>query len=186
MTAPQLFSNGEFELPVIPAGDSFRVNGMIVARQLGFVDASNMVRTLADDEKIRVENPRQSEASNLRAGGDQGVWYIAEPGFYKVVGQRNVNLIKDRKIRDAVARFQHWVFHDVIPAMVRSGQADERCLAGTTWSWDDVAAEIRQRYGLDYKPSEITAGMRGPHNHVLWPCPTVLELVDFSHVAGGV
>lgn len=53
-------------------------------------------------------------------------------------------------------------------------------------AWDDVAAEIRQRYGLDYKPSEITAGMRGPYNHVLWPCPTVLELVDFSHVAGGV
>ena len=155
--------NGEFELPVIPDGDSFRVNGNVVASQLGFRKASEMVRTLADDEKELIVgdvNPQVNSWAQTRAQSDQGVWYIAEPGFYKVVGQRNVNLIKDRKIRDAVARFQHWVFHDVIPAMVRSGQADERCLAGTTWSWDDVAAEIRQRYGLDYKPSEITAGMR--------------------------
>lgn len=162
--APQLFSNGEFELPVIPDGDSFRVNGGVVARQLGFRKANEMVRTLADDEKLLVEAGASlrpgADHALYGAAADQGTWYITEPGFYKVVGQRNVNLIKDRAVRDAVARFQRWVFHDVIPAMVRSGRADERQLSGTTWSWDDVAAEIRQRYGLDYRPSEITRALR--------------------------
>lgn len=57
MSAPQLFTNGEFELPVLPDGDSFRVNGMVVARQLGFRYAADMVRTLADDEKVFIEKP---------------------------------------------------------------------------------------------------------------------------------
>lgn len=164
MSTPQLFTNGEFELPVIPDGDSFRINGAVVARQLEFRHAADMVRLLADDEKLLVE-----PHANLRTGSDQvfygavadqAVWYITEPGFYKVVGQRNTNYIKDRKARDAVTRFQRWVFHEVIPAMVRSGQATEARLALTTWSWDDVAAEIRQRYGLDYRPTQVTAAMR--------------------------
>ena len=195
MTAPQLFNNGEFELPVIPDGDSFRVNGNVIARQLGFAKASNMVRTLADDEKVLVETGSNLSPSDRPVFGsvaEQGTWFITEPGFYKVVGQRNVNLIKDRKTREAVARFQHWVFHEVIPAMVRSGHADERQVSGTTWSWDDVAAEVRQRYGLDYKASEITRGLRAAgvlkansaapkheHRHKFWHTGTAYNL--FPH-----
>ncbi|PVA95384.1 hypothetical protein DDK01_05995 [Mycobacteroides abscessus] len=160
MSAPQLFTNGEFELPVLPDGDSFRVNGMVVARQLGFRYAADMVRTLADDEKVFIEKPSSPQHANLRAGGDRGVWFVTEPGFYRAVGQRNVNLIKDRKVRDAVARFQRWVFHEVVPAMVRSGQVDECMLSGTTWSWVDVSFEIRQRYGLDYSPSRTVRNAR--------------------------
>lgn len=155
MDTPQLFTNGEFELPVIPDGDSFRVNGAVVARQLGFDRAKEMVRTLSDDEKMLVE-----AGGKFAPRPDQAVWFITEPGFYKVVGQRNINVIKDRKVRDAVARFQRWVFHEVIPAMVRTGQASEARLVGTTWSWVDVSFEIRQRYGLDYSPAKVVAGIR--------------------------
>lgn len=155
MSSPQLFTNGEFELPFIPDGDSFRINGTVVARQLGFERAKEMVRTLADDEKMLVE-----AGGEFAPRPDQAVWFITEPGFYKVVGQRNTNYIKDRKARDAVARFQRWVFHEVIPAMVRAGQATEAQLSLTTWSWDDVTAEVRQRYGLDYRPAQITGAMR--------------------------
>lgn len=170
--APQLFSNGEFELPVIPDGDSFRVNGMVVARQLGYRKAAEMVRSLDKDEKVLITadgNPQVNTGANLRLPSDQGfsgalaghgVWFLTEPGFYKAVGQRNVNLIKDAKVREAVYRFQRWVFHDVIPTMVRAGQATEGIFIGTTWCWDDVATEIRQRYGLDYKASEITRALR--------------------------
>ncbi|WP_182878357.1 Bro-N domain-containing protein [Mycobacteroides abscessus] len=165
MSAPQLFTNGEFELPVLPDGDSFRVNGMVVARQLGFRYAADMVRTLADDEKVFIEKPSSPQHANLRAGGDRGVWFVTEPGFYRAVGQRNVNLIKDRKVRDAVARFQRWVFHEVVPAMVRSGQVDECMLSGTTWSWVDVSFEIRQRYGLDYSPSRTVRNARAPDGY---------------------
>lgn len=155
MTAPQLFSNGEFELPLIPDGESFQVNATVIARQLGYGESKNMISALADDEKMLV-NPHGDFAGRA----DQAVWYLTESGFYKAVGQRNINYIKDRKVRDAVARFQRWVFHEVIPAMVRAGRATESALSVTTWSWDDVAAEIRQRYGLDYRASEVTRALR--------------------------
>lgn len=155
MSTPQLFNNGEFELPLLPDGDSFKVNATVVARQLGFGEAKNMVAALADDEKVLV-----AAHGEFTVRPDQEVWFLTEPGFYKAVGQRNTNYIKDRKAREFAARFQHWVFHEVVPAMVRSGHAAEAMLSLTTWSWDDVAAEIRQRYGLDYRPSEITRALR--------------------------
>lgn len=158
--ANRLFSNGEFELPMIPYGDSFIVHGMVVAKQLGFRNAADMVRALDDDERMLIETPSSPQHANLRAGGEQGVWYLTEPGFYKVVGQRNVNLIKDLDVRATVARFQRWTFHEVVPAMVRSGQAQEALVSGVAWDWHMVSAEIRQRYGLDWKPSQVTAGAR--------------------------
>lgn len=196
MSTPQLFTNGEFELPVIPDGESFRVNGNVIARQLGHRKASEMVRTLADDEKILVTddaNPQVNAWAQTRALSDQGVWYLTEPGFYKVVGQRNINLIKDRKVRDAAIRFQRWVFHDVIPAMVRSGQAAESSLVGTTWSWVDVSFEVRQRYGLDYSPTRTvgnarTAGWlrndgavpKHAHRHQFWFTGTAYHLLPHA------
>lgn len=188
MTTPQLFNNGEFELPLIPDGDSFRVNATVIARQLGFGESKNMVSSLADDEKMLVK-----PYGDFAGRADQEVWYLTEPGFYKAVGQRNVNYIKDRKTRDAVARFQRWVFHEVVPAMVRAGQASEHALVGTTWSWDDVAAEIRQRYGLDYKASEVTRGLRAAgvlkansaapkheHRHKFWHTGTAYNLLPHA------
>jgi prophage antirepressor-like protein len=155
VTAPHLFRTDEFELPMIPHADSFRVNATVVARQLGFGEAKNMIKPLDEDEKVLVI-PHGKNAGRA----DQPVWYLTEPGFYKAVGQRNVNAIRDPKVRNTVARFQRWVFHDVLPQMLRAGHASDNRLVGTTWSWDDVAAEIRQRYGLDYKPTEITRALR--------------------------
>lgn len=185
MTAPQLFNNGEFELPVIPDGDSFRVNATIVARQLGFAEAKDMVRSLADDEKMLV-----STGGKFADPSDQAIWFLTEPGFYKAVGQRNVNYIKDRKARAFAEKFQRWVFHTVIPELVRGGTASDARLAGTTWSWVDVSFELRQRYGLDYKASEITSGLRaagwlrndGPvpkheHRHKFWFTGTAYRLL---------
>lgn len=152
---PILFHNNEFEISFDPhdAG-SFRVYGPLLAKQLGHRDAEHLVRALDDDEKALVKRyPNPGTRSEL------GVWYVTEPGFYKVVGQRNINLIRDPKIKAAVYRFQRWIFHDVVPTMVRAGQATGP-EPGCVWPWDDVTAQIRQRYGLDYKPTQITMGLR--------------------------
>lgn len=153
--SPKVFHNNEFELPMVPNGTgSFRVYGPLLAKQLGHRDAEHLVRPLEDDEKVLVKGyPNSGTPSGL------GVWYVTEPGFYKVVGQRNINLIRDEKVRAAVYRFQRWVFHEVVPAMMRAGQASGP-EPGAVWSWDEVASQIRQRYGLDYKPTQITMGLR--------------------------
>lgn len=153
--APQLFSNGEFEVAFIPDGDSYRINAALVARQLGHAETKDMVKTLDDDEKVLVKR-----GGELPGRPDQQVWFLTEPGFYKVVGQRNTNYIKDLQVRDFAIRFQRWVFHEVVPTMVRTSQDSAVALVCTTWSWDDVAAETRQRYGLDYKAAEITRALR--------------------------
>ncbi|MBF6368371.1 hypothetical protein IU469_21995 [Nocardia puris] len=157
MTAatPATFRNGEFELSLDPIEEGgFRVYAPLLAKQLGFQKAFDMVRTLDDDEKMQVKG-----YANSRTPSDLGVWYVTEPGFYKVVGQRNINTIRDAKVRAAVYRFQRWVFHDVLPQVMRAGQASGP-EPGCVWSWDEVSAQIRQRYGLDYKPTQITMGMR--------------------------
>lgn len=152
----QVFHNGEFELPLVPDSDGggFRVYAPLLAKQLGHRAAHDMIRDLDDDEKVQVKG-----YGNSRTPSELGVWYVTEPGFYKVVGQRNINLIRDEKIRAAVYRFQRWVFHEVVPQMMRAGQASGP-EPGAVWSWDEVSAQIRQRYGLDYKPTQITSGLR--------------------------
>lgn len=152
---PMVFHNNEFEVCFDPDSlGSFRVYAPLLAKQLGYGTAKDLVRTLDDDEKTLVKGYANSPTPN-----DLGVWYVTEPGFYKIVGQRNIRVIRDPKIRAAVYRFQRWIFHDVVPQMVRSGQAlgPE---PGAVWSWDEVAAQIRQRYGLDYKATQITTGLR--------------------------
>lgn len=155
MNTPQIFRNGEFELPLITEGDNgFRIYAPVLAKQLGFRETKDMVRSLDDDEKMQVKGGGVSAARF-----DQAVWYVTEPGFYKIVGQRNVNVIKDEIVRAAVHRFQRWVFHEVLPQMVRAG-ISAGLGPGATWTWEEVAAQVRQRYGLDYLPAQITMGLR--------------------------
>lgn len=151
----EVFHNGEFEIAFDPDGlGSFRVYGPLLAKQLGYRDAEVLVRALDEDEKVLLRGYTSSCTPS-----DLGVWYVTEPGFYKVVGQRNINLIRDPKIKAAVYRFQRWIFHDVVPQMLRAGAAIGP-EPGAVWSWDEVAAQIRQRYNLDYKPTQITTGLR--------------------------
>jgi prophage antirepressor-like protein len=107
----QLFNNGEFNLEITPAGDSFIVNAPGLARALGFKDGYDVVRTVPEDEK----------GSGLvrTLGGEQKVWHVTEAGFYRVLGQRQAARIKNAEIRDMVVRFQKWVFAEVLPAIRR-------------------------------------------------------------------
>ena len=93
-----VFHNNEFEISFVPDGAvSFRVYAPLLSKQLGYRETKDMVRVLDDDEKMQVSGGgKNSGASHL------GVWYVTEPGFYKIVGQRNINVIRDPKIRAAV------------------------------------------------------------------------------------
>jgi anti-repressor protein len=81
----QVFGNAEFELRVTPDGDSFRVEAPGLARALGFRESYHLVRSLPDTEK----------GSTLvgTLGGEQQVWYLTEPGFYRALGQRQAGQV---------------------------------------------------------------------------------------------
>ena len=107
------FSSDEFELSILPDGDSFRVLAPGLAHALGFRQALDLTRTIPDSEKgyELVRTP----------GGEQRVGYVTEAGFYRALGQRQAARVKNPEIRDQVERFQTWVYTEVLPAIRRTG-----------------------------------------------------------------
>lgn len=114
MSDLRLFGNGEFAIEVIPAADTFTVSAAGVARALGFRDAYRMVETVPEDQK--------GYTLAGTPGGEQRVWFLTEPGLYRVIGQRQTSRVKSPEVRAAVERFQHWVFGEVLPAIRRNGE----------------------------------------------------------------
>ncbi|MFI2078704.1 Bro-N domain-containing protein [Streptomyces triculaminicus] len=138
------FTNAEFDIEVLPRGTSFIVLAPGLARGLGHRHANHMLASLPDEEKgYRIVGT---------PGGDQRITYVTEPGFYRLVGQRQAARIKDTFIRDQVERFQHWVFHEVLPSLREHGHytppVPGNLAEPVVLTWESAAAHLRQRYGL--------------------------------------
>lgn len=75
-----------------------------IARVLGFRDAANAIRTVPDEEKgtHKVSTP----------GGDQELIVVSEPGLYRLIFRSN---------KPEAERFQHFVFHEVLPSLRKTG-----------------------------------------------------------------
>lgn len=138
------FTEGDFDIEVLPRDGSFIVLAPGLARGLAYKDARDMLRSVPDDEK--------GSALVRTPGGDQHVWHLTEPGFYRVVSQRKTARIGNDYVRDQVARFQRWVFHDVLPSLRTAGQyaapVPGNLPEPVVLNWDTAAAHLRQRYGL--------------------------------------
>jgi prophage antirepressor-like protein len=109
MSAIQLFNNGEFRLRVTPEGDTFSVEALELAQALSMRDGYTLVRNLPSEEK----------GQHVLERADS--WFVTEPGFYRVLAQRQAGRIKDDAVRHQVERFQRWVFHEVLPAIRKQG-----------------------------------------------------------------
>lgn len=109
----QTFSNEEFEIEMEVRGDSFIVHAPGLARALGHREAYHLVQSIPDEEK----------GSRLvgTPGGDQQVWYLTEPGFYRAIGQRQAARIRNEVARQQVIRFQNWIYHEVLPSLRKRG-----------------------------------------------------------------
>lgn len=107
------FTNGEFDIELIPEGDSFIVKASGLAKGLGYRDALTMIRTVPDTEK---------GYAPVRTSADQQVWHLTEPGMYRVIGQRHASRVKNTTVREQVERFQSWVFGEVLPALRKHGR----------------------------------------------------------------
>jgi prophage antirepressor-like protein len=153
MSNIQLFSNDEFELSVEYIDDTFRAYGPHLARQLAFRDAYDLVRNLESDEKTQVETHRTGPVPV-----DQQIWWLTEPGFFRVISQRQVARIKDSETRDRVRRFQRWVFHEVLPSIRRHGAYVITEPASLTW--EQTAQRLYQMYGLPLCAAQITGTLK--------------------------
>lgn len=177
----ELFSNGEFELHVIPEGDSFRVSAPGVARGLAYRDAASMLRSLPGS--------CQGYTNSRTPGGDQRIYYLTESGLYRAVGQRQTKRIKNAAERAFVERFQSWVFDEVLPSLRKHGHytiiptqrpGADGFYEPETLTWDETAALIRQRYGIPLSANQLTrtlrtagvlkqnGGPRKPYENLFW------------------
>lgn len=84
-----------------------------IARELGYAEAKDLTRSLDEDEKGRHVMPT--------LGGDQEIAVISEPGVYRAIVQRRANKKHDDSLTAKIARFQRFVFHDVLPQIGRTG-----------------------------------------------------------------
>ena len=107
------FSSDEFELSILPDGDSFRVLAPGLAHALGMRDATRLLESIPGAEK--------GCTTACTPGGEQRVGYVTEAGFYRALGQRQAARVKDPEIRAQVERFQTWVYTEVLPAIRRTG-----------------------------------------------------------------
>lgn len=107
------FSSDEFELSILPDGDSFRVLAPGLAHALGMRDATRLLENIPEAEK--------GYTTACTPGGEQRVGYVTEAGFYRALGQRQAARVKNPEIRDQVERFQSWVYTEVLPAIRRTG-----------------------------------------------------------------
>ncbi|ERL08018.1 BRO family protein [Olsenella profusa] len=109
------FDNQEFgEIRAVRDGDGAPwFVAKDVAIILGYRDASQLTRLLDTDEKGTqlVRTP----------GGMQELSTINEGGFYKAVMQRRASYVNDPDNQAAIKSFQHWVTHEVLPALRRDG-----------------------------------------------------------------
>jgi len=155
LTNIQLFDNGEFVLRFTPAGDSFTVPATEVARALGFREAFDLVRSIPEGEK---------GSELLRTpGGDQRTWYLTEAGFYRAIGQRQPARIRNEVVRDQVARFQTWVYSEVLPSIRRTGGYSTAALdlaPPMPYTYDEVCALLSQHYGVALTVVELTRLLR--------------------------
>ena len=107
------FSSDEFELSILPDGDSFRVLAPGLAHALGMRDATRLLENIPGAEK--------GYTTACTPGGEQRVGYVTEAGFYRALGQRQAARVKAPEIRAQVERFQTWVYTEVLPTIRRTG-----------------------------------------------------------------
>lgn len=179
-TGVHLFTNQEFELHVTPEGDSFTVGAVGLARALSVRDGYTLVRNLPADEK--------GHTLERAADGDRKVWFVTEPGFYRILGQRQPARVKDLEVRTQVLRFQNWIYRDVLPALRRGNQRDRAVDEPVTYTWDEVTTIIRQRYGVTVSVAALTRMLRTAgilrqtgapkkqHQHFFWFTGTAWEI----------
>ena len=83
-----------------------------VCRELEIANSRDAASRLDADEKGVVNTDT--------LGGPQDSTVISEPGLYRLVVQRRARRV-DARLGEKVARFQRWVFHDVLPTIRRHG-----------------------------------------------------------------
>ena len=119
-----------------------------VASILGYRMASDLTRTLEDDERGTrlVRTP----------SGEQVVSVITEAGLFRAIIQRQSSRITDESVRSRVKDFQRWVTHDLLPAVNRGEVAVQSSQFQIPTSFAEaLELAARQQRSLDAAEQKI-------------------------------
>lgn len=110
----QLFHSDQFgDVRALSVDDEPWFVAKDLADALSYGNTGQLTRILNEDEKgVQILHT---------PGGDQQFSMVSESGFYHAVLQRRSSWIQDKAKRANVEAFQHWVTHEVLPALRRDG-----------------------------------------------------------------
>ena len=135
------------------AGDPWFVAGD-ASKILAYRDAEKLTRLLDDDEK----------GTHIvgTLGGPQEMSVISEAGLYRAIVQRRASEDLSPEKRDAIARFQRWLFHEVLPSIRRTGSYSAPAPSRPVLPKDVASAfrsfaSIGKLIGLDRNQAAIAA-----------------------------
>ena len=105
--------NGNIIRVIIQSDNSAFFVATDLAKILAYRDAAALTRTLDEDEKGThpVSTP----------GGIQRLTIVSEAGLYKAILQRQTGRMEHGVTKEIVKGFQHWVTHEVLPQIRRTG-----------------------------------------------------------------
>ncbi|MCW5697928.1 MAG: hypothetical protein KIS96_14505 [Bauldia sp.] len=111
--------------------------GKDVCAALDIRDHHQALDRLDPDEKGGYEIPTQS--ASRRGGGDRSMIVVSLPGVFRLIGRSN---------KPEAKRFMRWVYHEVLPSILRTGGYGRQAGAGTPAEIPDLDIQ-RQRIALD-------------------------------------
>lgn len=83
-----------------------------VCELLTIANTGNALRRLPEEEKLTI---RLADSQKIGRGGAQSLTYVSEPGLYRLIF---------RSDKAEAKQFQDWVFHEVLPAIRKTGRFD--------------------------------------------------------------
>lgn len=109
------------------AFEGHKVRMLIVNDEPQFVaaDISSILGYRQPADAVRGLDPDQRSTHKVRTSHDSNVFRsmvtISESGLYQLILQREAAYVKDPQAHELVHRFQHWVTHEVLPSIRRTG-----------------------------------------------------------------
>lgn len=124
-----------------------------VAPFLGYEHTPHLTRLLDADEKgvHTVDTP----------GGRQEVSVITEAGLYRAIAQRRATSALSAESREFIARFQRWLFHEVLPTIRRTGSYAPPAVPAPTAMPREALDMIRRIDGIARMLSAKITAMEG-------------------------
>lgn len=141
-----------------------------VAKILGYRMASDLTRTLEDDELGT--RPVRTKA------GIRSVRVITEPGLLKALVQRQTGRMVEGEVKERVKRFQLHVTHEILPAVLHTGMYISPAVAASPTNWRTPETWVKLAARVTTEAAEYIAELSAANEALSTKVRVRTEVID--------